>query len=471
LQLLLIIDTICDWARDTYRLDILRCLSGGNIDPRAFTPASSIANSQRRERARSDICSSDSTSGSSTPPNATPPALDSSNGATDEEIRHDLDSVMLDADSLREEEEEREAQTRPSTFAKNDNHLLRYDNRHSDAPAWTRNATIQHSNFVRFVYRYYSVPEDLETLALFLSSVDEADELAVSATKILTLFQDPSAFDSILDEVLALERLWTGICETSMLPNSRDLVRTRISFRTFFDAENWQMVRILECFTCSQEAEHTLNAIAGWAYENSALHDHGAHDLRSLIEPLRSLHGRKSMIAAVLNLDLQLFVTRPEDSNTQETCWNRCEGSVIRSMFEKLDDTNLDELLQLHVRYQAKECEIRPTASTASWLDSILDTKDIKGHCGAILLRKPLTWSECCPTFCLVVFDPIIDFENGPSLGRRLNQVVHAKDKYGVAGGVRRSRKRDEVDRKALELWSSILQGDAPPDTPWPTLL
>jgi hypothetical protein len=287
LQLLLIVDTICDWARDTYRLDILRCLSGGNIDPRAFTPASSIANSQGRERARSDIRSSDSTSGSSTPTNATPPALDSFNGPTDEEIRIDLDSVMLDADSPGEEEEERGAPARPPAFAKNYHHLLRYDSRHSDAPAWTRNATIQHSNYVRFVYRHYSVPGDLETLALFLSSVDETDELAVSATKILTLFQDPSTFDSILDEVLALERLWTGICEISMLSNPRDLVRTRVSFRTFFDAENWQMIRILECFTCSQEAEHTLNAIAGRAYENSASHDRGAHDLRSLVEPLR----------------------------------------------------------------------------------------------------------------------------------------------------------------------------------------
>ena len=477
LQLLLIVDCICDWARDTYRLDILRCLSGGNIDSRAFTPASSVVNSQGEQRSGSDICSSDSTSGASTPTDITAPVLDVFSLPGDEEIRHELDSVMLDVDRPEEEEEEEgeegegEAPFRPLTLAKDDHRFLRYDKRHSDPPAWAENATIQHSNFVRFVYRHYSVPEDLENLALFLNNIDVADESAISAIEVLNLFQDPSTFDTSLDEVLALEGSWTGNCEASTLPTSRDLVRTRISFQTYFDVESWQMVRVLECSTCSQEAERTLNAMAGRSYEYFASQEHVAHDVWSLVEPLRSLHGRRSVIAAMLKLDLKLVVTRPGDSNALKTCWSSCEGSGITTMFGKLDATNVDELHQSHVRYQAAECEIRPTESVASSLDSIFDTKGIKGASGAILLRRPPTWVRSCPYFCLVVFDPNIDFENELSLGRRLNQVVQAKDTYGVAGGGGRPRKLDDIDREALKLWSFILQGDAPADTPWPPLL
>ena len=141
LQLLLIIDCICDWARDTYCMDILRCLSDGKIDPRAFTPASSIANSQSEQRPGSAIGSSDSGSNASTSRYTTSPALDPSIIPGDEEISLELDSVMLDVDNSQEEEK---AQSRPSTIAKNDHKLLRYDKRHSNAPAWTKSATIQH---------------------------------------------------------------------------------------------------------------------------------------------------------------------------------------------------------------------------------------------------------------------------------------------------------------------------------------
>jgi hypothetical protein len=43
LQLFLIVDCIYDWARDTYRFDILRCLSDGKFDPREMTPAYDIS--------------------------------------------------------------------------------------------------------------------------------------------------------------------------------------------------------------------------------------------------------------------------------------------------------------------------------------------------------------------------------------------------------------------------------------------
>lgn len=46
MQLLLIIDYICDWARDIYRPNVLRCLAGDNKDTRDFTPAYSTVSSQ-----------------------------------------------------------------------------------------------------------------------------------------------------------------------------------------------------------------------------------------------------------------------------------------------------------------------------------------------------------------------------------------------------------------------------------------
>lgn len=99
-----------------------------------------------------------------------------------------------------------------------------------------------------------------------------------------------------------------------------------------------------------------------------------------------------------------------------------------------------------------------------------MDTANLNGEHVAVLLRKPPTWHESCPSYSLAVFDPIVDLKNASSPGRRLDEVVEDKDIYAITDGNNKPRGIGDIDRQAWSLWSKILQGEESTGGPWPAL-
>jgi hypothetical protein len=95
------------------------------------------------------------------------------------------------------------------------------------------------------------------------------------------------------------------------------------------------------------------------------------------------------------------------------------------------------------------------------------------GSHGAILLKKGrYGWPKTSPDFCLLVFDNS-DFEDAPSLGRKIIRVCDAGDTYMMCDGedlvmVRKETKRyvlDAGDKATISAWVDILEGRSRTDS------
>lgn len=484
LQLLLIIDSICEWARDIYRLDVLRCLSGGQLDLRAVTPAWSTTQSQHESRSGSDEPSS-SSAGTVTPQVESPPPLATLADPALDHLVPELDVAMIDmdvfdddlqqvppmiADSL-DDSVPRTGSIYPDTSQA----LLRYDKSHPNAPKWTELGTIQHSNLVQFKFQYCMIPDTFASFCQFLTDANEPENLAALAREILSTFESNYSILTEISTVTELAELWVE--DATLLKglenSSNNLVQVIVKFNTYFDIGSWQTIRVLDCFVCSQTAWNLLIMVSRlvdprandpWMSDRRA-------DLCLHVQPLKTLHGKDATAAALQNLDTVLCIPASADSAKTGLIWREYNDFPEENQFifrgnlwQRVDDS------WRYFRWTSKQRELHPTSSGPLWLQSMIQTHKMKSTYGAILLRKPPTWPETCPFFCLAVFDPVVDFESERKVGRLLDQVLLANDIYVVSDDESKPRTFSDVDFRACHLWSNILAGDALAETPWPVM-
>ena len=405
-----------------------------------------------------------------TPQVGTPPQPPTLNESTLDELIPDLDIAMTDVDGPDEDSLHSLQEN-----VNNDHRLLRYDKSHSDSPIWTKTATIQHSNFVKFKFRHSTLPEDLGQLRKLLSAADESVGLAVAARKTLSLFECHGAVQTDMASIDRIIDLWLGpidLARTGPEICSEGSVQVRFGFHTFFDIESWQTVRLLDCFVCSQKAWNLLLQVS--TYENAPAQDPWMTDQRAdlcaYVTPLRDFHGEESITAAMMKLELQLCRPDPSDISNSVLKWEESTRFPVEDLFFQRDDWEHLHIRQQHVCVTTQGQELRRNDISAQWLQSMLQTQGTIGKNGAVLLRKPASWPESCPFFCLAVFDPHADFDDQQSLGCTLDKVVEDKDIYVVTDGERKSRPFAQADRRAVEFWSSILKGEVLPGTQWPGL-
>ena len=401
-----------------------------------------------------------------TPQIETPTELPVLDDPTLDELMPDLDVAMTDVDGSEEDTLQRLREN-----VNNDHRLLRYDKSHSNSPVWTKTATIQHSNFVNFRFRYSTIPENLGQLRKLLSALaaDESVSLAMAARKTLSLFECHAAAQTDMAGIGRIVNLWVGptdLAITGIDIRSEGSVQVRFGFHTFFDIESWQTIRVLDCLVCSQKAWNLLLQVS--TYENAPAEDpwmKDQHDnLYMYVTPLRYFHGEVSITAALMKVELQLCRS---NLNTSDLKWENSTRFPVEDLFYQRDDWEHLRMRQQYVYVTTQQRELVPNDLIAPWLQSMFQTQATIGKNGAVLLRKPSSWPESCPFFCLAVFDPQADFENEQSLGCILEKVVEDKDIYVVTDGERKSRPFAWADCRAVEFWSSILKGDVPPSTPW----
>jgi hypothetical protein len=293
LQLLLIIDYICDWARDVYRFNVLRCLAGGDVSMRDFTPADTINSLPFYESTVPPSSPTATTPTPSSPEISEPIDLTS-------DLQHDSEMHDYHLDEGNNE-------SVGSIETNNYHPLLRFSTSHNTLNPWSRHATIRHANLVLFSFHHFSVPEDRRVLETCLHSLGMDGGIPYAAKCLLEFFGDKNAVTIPIDRIHQLESLWTRN-GPRFIPGKHYPIRARILFRTFLKPKDWQLVRDLSCATSSRLATKELMKIAGkeWPTPSNIWEFHRCPCLITEAEILRWLFGKDSMISAANNLRLRL---------------------------------------------------------------------------------------------------------------------------------------------------------------------
>lgn len=139
-----------------------------------------------------------------------------------------------------------------STSQNDCHHLLRFSTIHNGSTHWSGHATIQHSNLVLFSFRHFAVPEDRMALEACLDSFGMGG-IGPAARYLSGLLDTRNAVVSTMNAISLLENLWTRDNPQPFAENHFP-IRARILFHTFFQPNDWQIVRELSCVTSSERA-------------------------------------------------------------------------------------------------------------------------------------------------------------------------------------------------------------------------
>ena len=447
LLLLLIIDCICDWARDIYRLNIFRCLAGDDINMRDLTPAESTRSSHVDESYVSPSFPNHPTPRPTSPEIAIPIDL-----TTDVQ---DGDSEMKDAIFGGKDDGVVRSAIRTDYHP-----LLRFSISQNDSNNWSRHVTIRHSNLVYFDFRHFAIPEDHKEIKACLNTFGMDGGISHAAKCLLGLLDEKTAVGTTMDRIYELEQLWTR-ATPQISPRNRYPVRAQIMFNSHLRSKDWQLVRQISCLTGSPRAVKALSEIAGKSASSfsdpSKGQDcccRGVHCLVKEARPLRSLSGGESMVCAASNLNLRLGLKEQDNTrcNFQWTSleeapeghldlWSalgsdRCSHGSISGLYQS---SVLEEILA----GSPVPPSLAPLITVHSW----------KLLHGAILMKKMSFWPGICPTFCFMVFDNT-SFDNLPGLVEKIIRVWNSN--YFFTGPLDRVR-GSYPDSYAIEKWTDIV--------------
>lgn len=426
LQLLHLIDFICNWARDVFRFDILCCLAGGKENLRYATLTYASRYSTQEPPHESEM------SGQVGPGPRTNTDQNSEADTAGFTETASLGNLVLD-DAIMEDQP---VPVRDDGIGSSGSThpLLRWANPSPYQAAWTRHATIRHSNMSLFRYSHLALPEDSRALVQCLQQVSGSspDSIRDMALHLMTSFLDRTgAMTTTLNHILQLKREWLKQSgDVKAGPDSP--VRALFSFRTCVRTVDWQIVRELCCISCTQQAAQELGKIAGMGYERLRVLTWSSTDMHpfssSDFDSLRSLTGIDSATAAINSTVLYLAI-QARDGGCQWISQDASES--IPKSFALLS----------------------PSVSGIGTLGSLVDAdavlrevlvkplpKDLPGRLGpplpanrgAILLCKGRHWPETTLQWCLMVLKEL-DFEDNRELAKSLARAKSKADCYTFA--------------------------------------
>ncbi|RHZ51806.1 uncharacterized protein CDV56_106392 [Aspergillus thermomutatus] len=446
--MLLIVDHICDWARDIFRPNVLRCLSGRDDVWRDETPASIYPE-----------C----------PPNADPSSdtvtLRSLQSITRRTHSLSLDPVSRDSQvtaSVRLRSEESEDRS-DITFNEPPHPYLRYSHSSVHLPPWGQFATIRHSDMIRFSFHILSIPEDTSQVRRVLGSLGEPN-LGVHDTcsLLLQLMEDDQSVTVTMNAIYQLEAMWTDR-PYSLNALADHPVRARVLFNTYI-SEDWQVVREIHCIVASRLALRALMLVTtgrhlvaprGANFPDISVETEGVHSLRRL-------SGGYS-VAAALSAAYLCLVTDASDSGETHSSW------ALRKVAEQNPLFDFEKKLAYKQACNPTSVKLEAISGSSSVPDefgSLYGLTKNMDRTGAILIKKPLFWTSESPDFCLMVVDGT-SFTDPVELGRKLSRVCEVQNIYITepekGKGAHPLSERDQI---GILRWIEILSGRLPDDSP-----
>ena len=415
LQLLLIIDLICEWARDVFRFEIMSCLAGGRDDLRHTSPAATY-----RSRFSTQEPSNEETVGNpvdqrtqfSTVLASDIDIIDLTETASIADLT--LEAVM-EVDATMENEPTSVPDESIEAYQEVASHpLLRWARRSPSETSWTAHATIRHSNMCLFIFSYLSLPEDQDSLVACLQQGGGVEKARQTAMYLMhSLLDHTGAVTTTSAHISQLKKQWLRDNEETF--NSTELpVRALFSFHTNIRTSDWQILRELRCVSCTIPTLTQLAKIAGLHSERMWTRAHFPIDTNvlssSTFKGIGSLTGKDGASAA-LNSTVLYLATGGRDDDQSKCRWISRDASENMSkcisFFAPSNRyrTAVSSLLVRGTTLMEVLKKPLPRDITQSLGPSLMTSRD------AILLCKGQHWPQTTSKWCLMVLDEI-DFED-----------------------------------------------------------
>jgi hypothetical protein len=414
LQLLLIIDYIAEWARETYRFDIICCLAGGR---------DRVLGADNMSETYGSRISTQSVTGRS-------PLIERQETTTTRLLSEDI--IVIDQPTSVEA-------INPTTVSDEVHHFLRWAQGPDSQRFSSHIHTIRHTDMVLFTFVQLAIPEDRETLLNLLSHLAQRHSLPVQqiSYSILSKLRDQGG-GVLATTQLCIEQLkseWLRLAPTK-IATAEAGVRALFSVRTFLNWQYWQIERELLCISCKRGAAQHLASIAGFRAEELQVSTDWAVEAGYFpsvaFTDLRSITGRALVTAAICRRALYLvhasqgdthqWVRHKDVDRLTKDCFKWCfdpqDRTIMRTQLDRVSSGPM-EVLAKPVDERLKRL-FRPMVQTGS----------------AVLLNKVSHHDRNVsrPTWCLMIFKQV-DFQDTRAVRDILHEVAAKGEFYAMRHG------------------------------------
>ncbi|OKL64176.1 hypothetical protein UA08_00535 [Talaromyces atroroseus] len=481
LQLLFLVDMICDWARDIYRKEIMRCFAAAVSDSRGITPADSLISYNPFSGEETSPNQSDGYFSAGDSDSATFRVEDDSNENPIRSVSPNDSAVNQNEDIVTHSDSDSptEVTSNPSTTTDTGvisldtltvSDVEMVDSDHEDvseetsAETWTQHAVIKHANNVIFLFQTLSLPEAHGDLITLLTSPSTTSDVAQAAGKLVMLFCGQTQVLTRRSTIRRLGAWWTGANDTQEPYNSDlddDSVIAHFSFESYFRRHDWELVRKLTCIMASSTAIENLAWICGI---NRPVINNYRGELRctrsnflKVTRFLRDLCGERSAKSGISHLHLYLCKNYASfERGRPQYEWKKSTPQM-RDLLGTLQYT--ERLIRVSTSERYGQVNISVMQNMPLNLEFESKTQTI----GAFLAKKPSSWPDTCPKYSLVVFDQS-NIQDGHLMASKISDAILNQSFFHETGsGI------SQVDASAFTLWAKILRGETPSDHVWPS--
>ncbi|KIW89574.1 uncharacterized protein Z519_09730 [Cladophialophora bantiana CBS 173.52] len=459
LQLLLIIEHLCDWACEVYRMSVLTCLAGGrdNLLSSRLSPSGTDMSSQPgdTELTASRAISLPSRSSLMRElPNGDMAGLlkDKSSGPLEFGPLVQIDSIA-------------------SPHGQDYRHWRRWATNEQDLSLWTGKATIRHSNQVELSFVQVAMPTEVLLLDACLTSCFPYLTPKEAARKLLV---------SLLDDDLAVTASMEATSRQGyQFHNSTLDVRALIYFRSALNPEDWGIARHVLAILCDQEALRALAEIAELnpdIYPTSERCDRpDCERFKQAIDWVKAVGGTKSAGLALARRQLCLRSVSSKDGSSMKFEWTKfCPQSDdglsgedllgIMSHISASPEAAVPALLTPYIKKNRCTYAVQVSSDDQGPPSTVLEIPNLLTS-GA-LIKKPTTgWPETTQDFCFLVTNETVRFDDVAQLGQLLEESRRAKELYVI---VRKKVTYNQRDFALIDWWIRVLKNELPYDAPFP---
>ncbi|KIW09895.1 hypothetical protein PV08_11996 [Exophiala spinifera] len=471
LQLLLIIDSICEWARDVFRFEISSCLAGGKdnlrgISRRHGSPAVTYASRFSTQEPQYEGTTIISVHGDARPSSIPETDVDITDFAENASIASlTLEDSMMELDGITEDPSAACQDESVELYGDVVSHpLLKWVKISSTGVPWTAHATIRHSNMCLFAFSHLSLPEELDLLLACLrqaSSWGVGSIRKIATSLVMSLTDHSFVRNTTMGSILQLRNDWLREDENTSVDSEYPL-RALFVFRTYIRTSDWQIIRELLCISCTAQTAHNLAKIAGFSAESLRIRMQQSSNEHPLpisdFEALRGLTGSDAASAAISSKVLYhcLTPTREEAGGFSCSWESRLVSEDMKISFSMLAPSIC---FSLDRRTALMEVLKKPSPKNLRYHLG----PDVAARKSAILLHKGNHWPRTTPSWCLMILDEL-ELERSGELARRLSTQVsyhafHFAPRSDEAGEPFSRTMDYSGDKEFLEFWAEDLRG------------
>jgi len=446
LQLCLIVDYVCHWARKEYRESILACLAAGSGFIRRFTtPMSSQWSEPEIQSRRLDTESLSTRS---------PVWRSLDNGVGPGQAETNFPDAMEIYDTINTENHSQHA----SADQEDVHHWSRWVVAEDNSPPWTKWATIRHSNLIQYAYQQLHLPENGQTLRRCLEVCFPKSDVTDTAKRLLT---------TLLDEDVSITAS-AGIFSQPNSPatDTSTVIRAFLSIRTQMSSKDWQIEQRILCISCTEEARRQLSQLAQQSPDDVVFDVHNCECLSRVLNWFQFIHGKELASLALASLpDRQMCIKFCQrfDGEYHFKLHKFHAGDNGRLNLRDIDAISRalasDKEIQEHKAEFHIPFRVSPQFPPLEVLVGAPDMLDL-GTSAGVLVKKPQNWPTETPEFCFLVMDKDVNFTDQPKLADMIRETLERKTVFGIRKQI------EKQDKVLIDRWVRILQGKIPDSTP-----